>query len=202
MSPVECGAQGAGNELSALLLPPACGDFTTRPRPDVGRVELTMIRTCSAADVPGILEIVNDAARAYRGVIPNDLWHDPYMDRAHLESEIAAGVDFRGWDEAGELLGVMGIQQVLDATLIRHAYVRSNRQAAGIGGALLEHLAKHASGRLLVGTWAAAYWAIRFYERHGFGLVAQPEKDRLLDTYWTIPARQRDTSVVLVRDAS
>jgi GNAT superfamily N-acetyltransferase len=161
-----------------------------------------MIRHCTVADVPVILDIVNDAARVYRGVIPDDLWHDPYMDRAYLESEIAAGVEFRGCEQDGELIGVMGIQQVLDATLIRHAYVRSNRQAAGVGGALLEHLVQHPSGRLLVGTWAAAHWAIRFYERHGFGLVAQPEKDWLLDTYWAIPARQRDASVVLVRNAS
>jgi GNAT superfamily N-acetyltransferase len=158
-----------------------------------------MIRRCTDADVPEIDAIVNDAATAYRGVIPADCWHEPYMDRAHLLAEIAAGVEFWGWDEGGSLAGVMGLQKVRDATLIRHAYVRTSHQGRGIGGALLTKLAAGTTGPLLVGTWAAAEWAIRFYERHGFRLVSPEEKDHLLQTYWSIPARQRDTSVVLTR---
>jgi GNAT superfamily N-acetyltransferase len=159
-----------------------------------------MIRHCIDADVPMIEEIINDAAQAYRNVIPADRWHEPYMPRAALDAEIAAGVDFWGWDESSALVGVMGIQPVRDVTLIRHAYVRPDRQGRGIGGALLNHLVARAKGRLLVGTWAAADWAIRFYERHGFRLVSAHEKDRLLDTYWTIPERQQETSVVLIRE--
>ena len=156
-----------------------------------------MIRRCMEADLPTIEAIVNEAAQAYRGAIPADCWHEPYMSRASLDAEIAAGVDFWGWDESGVLIGVMGIQAVRDATLIRHAYVRAAQQGRGIGGALLGFLVERAGGPLLVGTWAAAGWAIRFYERHGFRLTPPNEKDRLLDTYWNIPARQRDTSVVL-----
>jgi GNAT superfamily N-acetyltransferase len=158
-----------------------------------------MIRPCTAADVPAIEAIVNAAAEAYRGVIPADCWHEPYMTRSALVSEIAAGVVFWGWEASGELVGVMGLQQVKDATLIRHAYVRPGRQGSGIGGTLLAALAERAGQPLLVGTWAAAVWAIRFYERHGFRLVRAEEKDRLLDTYWTIPPRQRAVSVVLAR---
>ncbi|HWH39545.1 MAG TPA: GNAT family N-acetyltransferase [Usitatibacter sp.] len=156
------------------------------------------IRPCSAADIPAIFEIVNDAARAYQRAIPADCWHEPYMPREELEREIAAGVRFEGYGASGQLLGVMGSQPVRDATLIRHAYVRTARQGQGIGGALLEHLVARASGRLMVGTWAAAGWAIRFYERHGFRLVSPEEKDRLLRRYWTVSARQREVSVVLV----
>ena len=124
------------------------------------------------------------------------------MTRAELKAEIAAGVDFWGWYELGTaetLVGVMGVQRVRDATLIRHAYVRPSHQSRGVGRALLTALVTQATGPVLVGTWAAATWAIRFYERHGFRLVAAEEKDRLLDAYWTIPRRQRDTSVVLAR---
>jgi len=158
-----------------------------------------MIRPCTVADAPAINAIINEAAQAYRGVIPIDRWHEPYMSEAELLAEIAAGVKFSGWDEAGTLVGVMGLQTVLDATLIRHAYVRSSHQGKGIGAALLTTFASQVSGPLLVGTWAAAEWAIRFYERHGFRLVSPEEKDRLLTTYWRIPIRQRETSVVLVR---
>jgi GNAT superfamily N-acetyltransferase len=156
------------------------------------------IRPCSAADIPAIFEIVNDAARAYQRAIPGDCWHEPYMPREELEREIAAGVRFEGYVASGQLLGAMGSQRVRDATLIRHAYVRTVRQGQGIGGALLEHLVARATGRLMVGTWAAAGWAIRFYERHGFRLVSPEEKDRLLRRYWTVSARQREVSVVLV----
>jgi GNAT superfamily N-acetyltransferase len=158
-----------------------------------------MIRRCTDADLPAMLAIVNEAAEAYRGVIPADRWHEPYMTRAHLQDEIAAGVVFSGWQEDDILAGVMGLQPVRDVTLIRHAYVRPSHQGRGIGAALLTTLGAETTGPLLVGTWAAATWAIRFYERHGFRLTDAAEKDRLLDTYWSIPPRQRDTSVVLVR---
>ena len=120
------------------------------------------------------------------------------MPRAELLSEIAAGVQFWGWEDSGSLIGVMGIQKVRDATLIRHAYVLSSHQRRGIGGALLAALVRQSSGQLLVGTWAAAEWAIRFYQRNGFCLVPTEEKDRLLSTYWKISQRQRETSVVLM----
>ncbi|HEY6391400.1 MAG TPA: GNAT family N-acetyltransferase [Bryobacteraceae bacterium] len=157
-----------------------------------------MIRRCADADFSTIEAVVNEAAEAYRGFIPADCWHEPYMTASALKTEIDAGVDFWGWDESGALAGIMGIQNVRDVTLIRHAYVRTAYQGRGIGSALLTWLADHATGPLLVGTWAAAEWAIRFYERHGFRLVSAEEKDRLLSTYWSIPLRQRETSVVLV----
>ena len=144
-----------------------------------------------------ILAIVNAAAEAYRGVIPADRWHDPYMPAEQLEREIAAGVAFWGADVDGRLAGVMGIQAVRDVDLIRHAYVRPEHQGAGIGRILIEHLVARAERPLLVGTWAAATWAIRFYERNGFEILEKREKDRLLRTYWSIPERQVETSVVL-----
>ena len=156
-----------------------------------------MIRRCADADFPAIEAVVNEAAAAYRGVIPADCWHEPYMTASALKSEIDAGVNFWGWEESGPLIGVMGIQLVRDAALIRHAYVRAAHQGRGIGGALLSFLVNQATGPLLVGTWAAAEWAIRFYERHGFRLLSPAEKDRLLSTYWSIPSRQKETSVVL-----
>jgi GNAT superfamily N-acetyltransferase len=158
-----------------------------------------MIRPCTDADLAALDAIINDAAQAYRGAIPPDCWHEPYMTRSALLAEIAAGVAFSGWEESGGLVGVMGIQRVRDATLIRHAYVRSASQGRGVGSALLDSLVARTGGQLLVGTWAAAEWAVRFYERHGFRLVPREEKDRLLQTYWSIPARQQDASVVLVR---
>lgn len=158
-----------------------------------------MIRRCTHADVDAVESIINDAAEAYRGVIPSDCWHEPYMPRYELEAEIAAGVAFWGWDEGGRPVGVMGLQPVRDVTLIRHAYVRPSHQSRGIGHQLLSALVHEARGTLLVGTWAAATWAIRFYERHGFRLVSESETQRLLDAYWTITTRQRDTSVVLRR---
>ena len=157
-----------------------------------------MIRPCRDADVPFIEVIITEATRAYEGVIPSDCWHEPYMPRAELLSEIAAGVQFWGWEDSGSLIGVMGIQKVRDATLIGHAYVLSSHQHRGIGGALLAALVRQSSGQLLVGTWAAAEWAIRFYQRNGFCLVPTEEKDRLLSTYWKISQRQRETSVVLM----
>jgi GNAT superfamily N-acetyltransferase len=156
-----------------------------------------VIRACRDDERGAILAIVNAAAEAYRGVIPADRWHEPYMPGAELDAEIAAGVAFWGYDDGGELAGVMGIQPVRDVDLIRHAYVAPGRQGRGIGGALLEHLMRTATRRTLVGTWATATWAIRFYERHGF-VRADTE---LLRTYWSIPERQIETSVVLERHA-
>ncbi|HZT13474.1 MAG TPA: GNAT family N-acetyltransferase [Candidatus Baltobacteraceae bacterium] len=155
------------------------------------------IRPCTPADTGVIDAIINDAAIAYKGVIPADCWHEPYMSRSELEAEIDAGVQFWAWESGGEIQGIMGLQAVKDVTLIRHAYVRTAQQGRGIGGALLDSLTNKASTALLVGTWADAAWAIRLYERHGFSLVDRLEKDRLLDRYWTISPRQRETSVVL-----
>jgi N-acetylglutamate synthase-like GNAT family acetyltransferase len=159
-----------------------------------------MIRRCRDDDRDAILTIVNAAAEAYRGVIPADRWHEPYMEAAELDGEIAAGVQFWGYEADGELVGVMGIQPLDDVDLIRHAYVRPGRQRGGVGGALLAHLMRSATKPVLVGTWAAARWAIDFYRRHGFVQVSPEEKTRLLRTYWSIPERQVETSVVLARD--
>jgi GNAT superfamily N-acetyltransferase len=156
-----------------------------------------MIRRCEDRDLEPIWTIVNDAAQAYKGIIPADRWAEPYMPMEELRHEIADGVVFWGFEEAGILQGVMGLQQVQDVTLIRHAYVRTSIQKRGIGGRLLTHLLGLASSPILVGTWADAVWAIRFYERYGFQLVGPAEKDRLLKKYWTVPERQIETSVVL-----
>ena len=156
-----------------------------------------MIRPCDASDFSAIHEIVNDAAQAYRGVIPEDRWHEPYMSEDELRRETEAGVTFWGWEEGGELLGVMGIQDVRDVTLIRHAYVRTRARRRGIGSRLLAHLLSLTGRPVLVGTWRAADWAVRFYEKHGFRLVTEEEKNRLLRRYWSIPERQVETSVVL-----
>ena len=144
-----------------------------------------------------MLSIVNAAAEAYRDVIPADRWHDPYMPSHELDAEIAAGVDFWGYEADGCLIGVMGIQPVLDVHLIRHAYVRPGRQRLGVGGALVSHLRPLSTRRMLVGTWTAADWAIRFYQRHGFELLDSERSAALLRSYWTIPDRQIETSVVL-----
>ncbi|MCC6610211.1 MAG: GNAT family N-acetyltransferase [Burkholderiales bacterium] len=157
-----------------------------------------MIRRCGAQDFDAVWEIINDAAQAYRGIIPADRWHEPYMTREALAAEIADGVAFWGFEEDGALQGVMGSQDRGDVTLIRHAYVHTARRRAGIGGALLAHLERATAKPILIGTWAAASWAVRFYEKHGYRLVATGEKDRLLAAYWRVPARQVETSVVLV----
>ena len=152
-----------------------------------------------------MLRIINLAAGAYRDVIRADCWHEPYMPAEELEQEIATGVVFWGYEVDGELVGVMGIQPVRDVELIRHAYVMPSQQRHGVGAALLEHLVdpvattRPSTRRLLVGTWAAAEWAIRFYERHGFELVGPERTARLLRAYWTISDRQIETSVVLAR---
>jgi GNAT superfamily N-acetyltransferase len=157
---------------------------------------MTYIRRCH--DEPAaILTIVNAAAEAYRGVIPPDCWHDPYMPLSELRHEIAEGVEFWGAEIAGELVGVMGMQPMRDVDLIRHAYVLPGQQRSGIGAALIQHLRGQSTRRMLVGTWAAASWAIDFYRRHGFDLVPSEDKARLLRTYWSISDRQIETSVVL-----
>jgi N-acetylglutamate synthase-like GNAT family acetyltransferase len=159
------------------------------------------IRKCTASDFESIYTIINDAAEAYRGMIPEDRWHDPYMSRDHLQKEMDDGVMFWGYEKDGELLGVMGVQDKGDITLIRHAYVRTRIRNRGIGTMLLKHLEKTSGKPVLMGTWAAATWAIDFYRKNGYRLVAEEEKNRLLRTYWSIPERQVETSVVLA-DAS
>jgi len=157
-----------------------------------------MIRKLLPHDFDDILTIVNDAAQAYMGVIPTDCWKEPYMPTEELREEISDGVEFYGWTENGVLVGVMGIQQVRDVTLIRHAYVLTSRQRAGIGEKLLNHLLSLArTSVILVGTWETAWWAVRFYEKHGFKLVSKEEKNRLLREYWKISERQVETSIVL-----
>ncbi len=158
---------------------------------------MSTIRLCRDDERAAILAIINSAAEAYRGVIPADRWHEPYMPPAELDQEIAAGVAFWGYEADGALLGIMGIQPLRDVDLIRHAYVLPGSQRLGVGGALLEHLRGLSTRRMLVGTWAAADWAIAFYQRHGFELVSPERKTALLKTYWTIPDRQIQTSVVL-----
>ncbi len=142
-------------------------------------------------------DIVNDAAVAYRGHIPDDRWHEPYMPLEELRGEIAAGVRFLGVEREGALVGVMGSQEVLDVTLIRHAYVRTSERGHGLGTLLLKQLLATTTRPVLIGTWRAATWAISFYERHGFQVVGDEEKNRLLKCYWTVPDRQIETSVVL-----
>jgi N-acetylglutamate synthase-like GNAT family acetyltransferase len=156
-----------------------------------------MIRRCDEGDFEVIWQIINDGAQAYKGVIPQDRWKEPYMSRDELRHEIRDGVEFWGFEEDGELAGVMGIQPVRDVTLVRHAYVRTQRQHSGIGARLLAHLRGLADGPLLIGTWADASWAIRFYEKHGFHQVGREEKNRLAKAYWTVPDEQMAVSVVL-----
>ena len=144
-----------------------------------------------------IWAIINDGARAYKGIIPEDCWTHPCMSRKKLRHEIDEGVVFWGFEENRTLVGVMGIQQVQDVTFIRHAYVRTSSQKKGIGGHLLSHLREVAKSPVLIGTWAGAVRAIRFYEKHGFRKVGPQEKDRLVKQYWTVPERQIETSVVL-----
>jgi GNAT superfamily N-acetyltransferase len=151
-----------------------------------------------SSDFNAILEVINDAAQAYKGVIPDDRWKKPYMSAEELAEEIEAGVQFFGQMKGERLLGVAGIQALKDTTLIRHAYVLPAFQRKGIGTRLLKYLMGLAgTDEALVGTWADATWAIRFYEKHGFELVSPEEKDRLLRAYWSIPDRQIETSVVL-----
>jgi GNAT superfamily N-acetyltransferase len=158
---------------------------------------MSSIRLCRADERLAVLAIINSAAEAYRGVIPADRWHEPYISLGELDRDIAAGVTFWGYEAGDGLIGVMGIQPVGDVDLIRHAYVSPGSQRRGVGGALLEHLASSTTRRMLVGTWTAAEWAIGFYRRHGFELVSAERKTALLKTYWTVPDRQIESSVVL-----
>ena len=155
------------------------------------------IHRCVEGERDAILAVVNAAAQAYRGVIPDDRWRDPYMERAQLDREIDGGVEFWGSERDGGLVAVMGVQDVGEVDLIRHAYVHPDHQRGGLGAAMLEHLMGLRTRRTLVGTWAAADWAVRFYERHGFMLVAPERTADLLRRYWDIPERQIETSVVL-----
>jgi N-acetylglutamate synthase-like GNAT family acetyltransferase len=156
-----------------------------------------LIRKSVESDFAAILAIINDAARVYRGVIPADRWHEPYMSASELEREIAGGVVFWLAEDDGRLSGVIGIQDKGDVTLVRHAYVAPTAQRSGVGTKLLRHVEGLVDKPILIGTWAAASWAIEFYQRNGFTLVPSDDKDRLLQTYWSIPARQVETSVVL-----
>jgi GNAT superfamily N-acetyltransferase len=156
-----------------------------------------MIEPLRPDEIDAALAIINQAALAYKGVIPADCWQEPYMPEEELRSEIAAGVNFLGYSGEDGLLGVMGRQDMGEVTLIRHAYVHPGAQRQGLGARLLTHLLENIPAPVLVGTWAAAWWAIRFYEKHGFKLVTPETKNRLLHTYWTISPRQVETSVVL-----
>jgi len=158
---------------------------------------MILIRKSGEADFVAMLAIVNDAARAYRGVIPADRWHEPYMSAHELEGEIAAGVVFWVAEQEGRVSAVMGIQDKGDVALVRHAYVATTTQRTGVGTQLLRHVESLVDKPILIGTWASASWAIEFYQRNGFEVVPSADKDRLLRTYWSIPARQIETSVVL-----
>ena len=160
-----------------------------------------MIRKCKKSDFNTILEIINDAAQAYKGIIPPDRWHEPYMSFAELRAQIDDGIVFWGLERNGQLLGVMGIQDKGDVTLIRHAYVVPRAQKRGIGKKLLQYLESMTEKPILIGTWAAASWAVSFYQKNGYSLVSEEEKDRLLRKYWSIPERQVETSVVLANPA-
>ncbi|HEY8831784.1 MAG TPA: GNAT family N-acetyltransferase [Gemmatimonadaceae bacterium] len=155
------------------------------------------IRQSVDGDFAGILGVINDAAIAYRGVIPADRWHEPYMSESDLEIQIAEGVVFWIAEQGGRLLGVMGIQDKVEIALVRHAYVASTAQRSGVGTKLLRHVESLVDKPILIGTWSAASWAIEFYQRNGFTLVPSGDKDRLLQRYWSIPTRQIETSVVL-----
>ena len=155
------------------------------------------VRKSEAADFEAVLAIVNDAAQAYRGVIPDDRWHDPYMPADELAKEIADGVVFWVAEDEGNLLGVMGIQDKGDVALVRHAYIATTSQRKGVGTRLLRHVESLSDKPMLIGTWADASWAIEFYRRNGFAIVPTSDKDRLLRRYWSIPPRQIETSVVL-----
>jgi len=156
-----------------------------------------MISRCAQEDFNTIYEIINDGASAYRGVIPADRWHEPYMTEEELKKQMDEGVQFWKYTEDKNSMGVMGIQFKNEVTLIRHAYVRTMQRSKGIGGKLLAHLRSITGTPVLIGTWADASWAIEFYKKHGFRLLPTEEKNILLMKYWTIPVRQVETSVVL-----
>src|SRR5688572_11631580 len=155
------------------------------------------ITPCEPTDFIAIYEIINDGASAYKGIIPADRWHEPYMTQAELQKQIEEGVQFWKYGDENSISGVMGIQFKGDVALIRHAYVRTVARNKGIGSKLLRHLYKISDKPVLIGTWADATWAISFYQKHGFRVLPTAEKNRLLQKYWTVPARQMETSVVL-----
>ncbi len=160
---------------------------------------MTMIQKYKNSDFDRLFEIINDAAQAYKGIIPEDRWHEPYMTPEELQREIDDGIVFWCMEEDGQLLGIMGIQDKEDVTLIRHAYIKTALQRSGIGTRLLAHMEGMTGKPILIGTWKAASWAISFYEKNGYALTSETEKNRLLRTYWSIPARQVETSVVLMK---
>jgi GNAT superfamily N-acetyltransferase len=158
---------------------------------------LHLIKKSTISDFTEIYGIINDAASAYKGIIPEDRWHEPYMPKSELQKQIDDAVEFWCYFENNEMLGVMGIQDKIDVILIRHAYVRTKARNKGIGSKLLRHLSEFTKRPILIGTWADADWAIKFYEKHGFQMVSFSDKERLLRKYWSIPLRQIETSVVL-----
>ena len=151
------------------------------------------------SDAQAICAVINAAAQIYRGVIPDDCWHEPYMSAAALQQELEDGVVFWGVSQGHELVAVMGFQPRGAVDLIRHAYVRPERQRNGLGRTLLEKIHDQSSCPILVGTWASAHWTIRFYERNGYRRLNPRHTARLLDTFWRIPKRQVGASVVLAR---
>ncbi len=161
---------------------------------------MNMIRVCVEYDVESIYDIINDAAQAYKGIIPEDRFYEPYMSLEELNVEIMNGVLFWGYEVDNEIVGVMGLQEKGEVSLIRHAYVRSNQRNNGIGGELLAYLITLTKKPLLIGTWASAFWAISFYEKHGFQVVSQASKETLLRKYWHVPEEQIQSSVVLTND--
>jgi N-acetylglutamate synthase-like GNAT family acetyltransferase len=156
-----------------------------------------VIRKAVAGDLPEIYGVINDAAIAYKGIIPEDRWHEPYMSMEELEAQVRDGVEFSCYVEGATIVGVMGIQDKGDVNLIRHAYVRTSNRGGGIGTQLLRSLLDTSSKPILIGTWKAATWAIAFYEKHGFRRVPEKDIGPLLRKYWNIPQRQVETSVVL-----
>jgi N-acetylglutamate synthase-like GNAT family acetyltransferase len=162
-----------------------------------GTKDKEMIRKATEEDFAEIYNIINDAAIAYKGLIPADRWHEPYMTKEELRKQIEDGVKFSCYLDEDGVIGVMGIQDRKDVTLIRHAYVATRHRKRGIGTILLRELIKDAKKPILIGTWKAAHWAISFYKKHGFSVVSEEEKDTLLRKYWDIPTRQVETSVVL-----
>jgi N-acetylglutamate synthase-like GNAT family acetyltransferase len=156
-----------------------------------------MIQKCVSENFREVFEVINDGASAYKGIIPQDRWHEPYMTEEELLAQVNQGVEFWVYTDNNRITGVMGMQAKEDVTLIRHAYVRTPDRNKGIGSRLLTHLLAMTHAPVLIGTWAAAHWAIDFYKKHGFRLLPGEEKDRLLRKYWNIPDRQIETSVVL-----
>ena len=157
-----------------------------------------MITECTKKNISNILYVINDASLKYKGIIPNDCWHEPYMTKQKLISEFANGVRMFGYNKDSNLVGVMGIQELKNVTLIRHAYILTQYQGLGIGKSLLQHLFKiKTSSCLLVGTWRDATWAIQFYEKFGFLLHTKKQTAQLLKKYWNLPSKQIENSVVL-----